>query len=129
MEMEGRKIAGGGAEAEAVVSTEAVSFYGGVDTKAGTIVDQGHPLDGQKISGKVLVIPTGKGSTVGSYSIYEMKKLGTAPAAIILKDVDTVVAVGVIISEIPCVDQIDIGKIKTGDKVRVDGDNGKVEVA
>ena len=62
----------------------------------------------------------GKGSTVGSYTLYRMKKNGTAPAGMINKECETVVAVGAIISEIPCVDKIDISKIKTGDKVRIE---------
>jgi uncharacterized protein len=72
------------------------------------------------VKGKILVFPTGKGSTVGSYTLYRMKKNGTAPAAIVNRECETVVAVGVIISEIPCVDKIDIAKIKTGSHVQVE---------
>ena len=129
MIMKGRKIAGGVAEGEAMVSMEAISFYGSVEPETGKVVEKGHPLEGQCVTGKVLVFPSGKGSTVGSYALYQMKKLGKAPIAIINKDIDTIIAVGVIISEIPCVDQIDIEKIKTGDKVVVVADEGKVEVS
>jgi predicted aconitase with swiveling domain len=68
----------------------------------------------------------GKGSTVGSYTLYRMKKNGTAPAGMINKECETVVAVGAIISEIPCVDKIDISKIKTGAKVIVE--NGIIKI-
>jgi predicted aconitase with swiveling domain len=129
MILQGRKVAKGRAEAEAVVSEDAISFYGGVEPETGKVVEKGHSLEGQVITGKVLVFPTGKGSTVGSYAIYQMKKLGTAPAAIVNKEIETIVAVGAIIAGIPCVDQIDIGKMKTGDKVVVDADSGRVEVA
>ena len=129
MILEGRKVAKGNAEGEAIVSTDGISFYGGVEPETGKVVEKGHPLEGQSVTGKILVFPTGKGSTVGSYTLYDMKKRGTAPAAIINKEIETIVAVGAIISEIPCVDKIDIEKIKTGDKVTVDAEAGKVEVA
>jgi predicted aconitase with swiveling domain len=75
----------------------------------------------------VLVFPQGKGSTVGSYTLYRMKKAGTAPAAIINKECETIVAVGVIISEIPCVDKVDIGQLRDGMKAEVDGEQGIVK--
>ncbi len=127
MILKGRKVAKGTAEGEALVSTEGISFYGGVDPETGIVAEKGHPLEGQSVTGKVLVFPTGKGSTVGSYVIYDMSKRGTAPAAIVNKEIETIIAVGAIISGVPCVDRIDIEKIKNGDRVRVDGDNGTVE--
>jgi predicted aconitase with swiveling domain len=127
--MKGRKIFGGKTEGEALVSKEGISFYGGVDPDTGVVTEKGHPLEGQNITGKVLVFPVGKGSTVGSYTIYRLKKNGKAPAAIINRECETVVAVGAIISEIPCVDQIDIEKIKTGDKLKINADEGIVEHA
>jgi predicted aconitase with swiveling domain len=129
MLLEGRKVAKGNAEGVALVSTDGISFYGGVEPETGKVVEKGHPLEGQSVTGKILVFPTGKGSTVGSYTMYQMKKLGTAPAAIINKEIETIVAVGAIISEIPCVDKIEIEKIKTGDKVTVDADQGSVDVS
>ena len=129
MILEGRKVANGKASGEALVSTDGISFYGGVEPETGKVVEKGHPLEGQSVTGKILVFPTGKGSTVGSYTIYDMKKRGTAPVAIINKEIETIVAVGAIISEIPCVDKIDIEQIKTGDKVVVDADAGTVDVA
>jgi predicted aconitase with swiveling domain len=79
------------------------------------------------MAGRVLVFPTGKGSTVGSYTLYRMAKEGTAPAAIVNAESEAIVAVGAIISNIPMVDQVDIAFIKTGDLVRVDGDVITVE--
>jgi hypothetical protein len=128
MKLEGRKIYKGIAEADAIVTKDAISFYGGVDPDSGEVVEVGHELEGQTISGKVLVFPTGKGSTVGSYTMYRMKKNNTAPAAIVNEQIDTIIAVGCIISEIPCVDQINIGNIKTGQKVIVNGSEGTIEV-
>ena len=128
MKLQGRKISKGSAEGEAIVTSEGISFYGGVDPESAVVVEKGHPLEGKSVAGKVLVFPQGKGSTVGSYSIYRLKKAGKAPAAIINKECETIVAVGAIISEIPCVDHIEIEKIEDGMKVKVDADNGSVEI-
>jgi len=126
MELKGRTISKGVAEGEAITTTQPISFYGGVDPNTSEIIEKGHELQGKKVKGKILVFPNGKGSTVGSYTLYRMKKSGTAPAGIINKECETVVAVGAIISEIPCVDKIDISKIKTGDFVRLE--NGVVRI-
>ena len=121
MELKGRIISKGKGEGEALATSQPISFYGGVDPNTGEIIEKGHELQGKSVKGKILVFPTGKGSTVGSYTLYRMKKNGTAPAGLINKECETVVAVGAIISEIPCVDKIDLSKIKTGDRIRIDG--------
>ena len=126
MELKGRTISKGVAEGEAITTTQPISFYGGVDPNTSEIIEKGHELQGKKVKGKILVFPNGKGSTVGSYTLYRMKKNSTAPAGIINKECETVVAVGTIISEIPCVDGIDISKLKTGDIVRLE--NGVVTI-
>lgn len=128
MKLKGRKIYKGIAEGEAIVTKDGISFYGGVDPDTGKVVEVGHELEGQSITGKILVFPTGKGSTVGSYTLYRMKKNNTAPAAIVNEQIDTIIAVGCIISEIPCVDKIDVNEIKTGQKMVVNGSEGTVEV-
>ena len=128
MKLKGRKIYKGLAEGEAIVTKDAISFYGGVDPETGKVVEVGHELEGQSIAGKILVFPTGKGSTVGSYTLFRMKKNNMAPAAIVNEQIDTIIAVGCIISEIPCVDKIDINEIKTGQKMVVNGSEGTVEV-
>ncbi|MCW3999953.1 MAG: DUF126 domain-containing protein [Candidatus Bathyarchaeota archaeon] len=122
MELKGRIIYKGKAEGEALVTSMPISFYGGVDPNSGEVIEKGHELQGQSIKGKVLVFPQGKGSTVGSYTLYRLKKNGAAPAAMINRETETIVAVGAIISEIPFVDKLDIGKIKTGSKVSVESD-------
>jgi len=126
MELKGRIIFRGIAEGEALTTSQPISFYGGVDPETSEILEKGHELQGKRIKGKILVFPTGKGSTVGSYTLYRLKKGGVAPAGIINKECETVVAVGAIISEIPCVDEIDISKIETGDIVRLE--NGVVTI-
>jgi len=124
--MKGKIIYPGKVKGKAIVSPEPIGFYGGVDVKTGEIIESGHPLEGRSIKGKILVFPHGKGSTVGSYIIYGLKKLGNAPLAIVTENIDTVTAVGVIISEIPCIDGVDIKKIRDGDIIEVNAEKGEV---
>ena len=124
--MKGRMISPGTAEGVAIVSTEPIGFYGGIDIKTGIVIEKDHPLEGESVKNKILIFPCGKGSTVGSYVIYGLKKNGVAPAGIINKETETIVATGVILAGIPCVDQIDIEKIKDGDTVLLDADNALV---
>ena len=125
--LSGRKIYGGQVTGEALVTSQGISFFGGVDPESGVVVEKGHELEGQSISGKILVFPTGKGSTVGSYTLYRLKKINKAPAAIINRECETITAVGCIIAEIPCVDQIAIEQIKNGTQLSVDGEKATVE--
>jgi len=126
MELTGRVINNGSAEGTALVSSKPISFYGGVDPDTGVITDKDSDIDGQSISGKILVFPYGKGSTVAPYTIYRLAKNKKAPLAMVNRECETIVAVGAIIADIPCVDKIDISQIKTGEQVRVDGN--RVEV-
>ena len=127
MILQGRTIYQGVAAGQALVTTQGISFFGGVDPETGVVVERGHELEGQSITGKVLVFPTGKGSTVGSYTLYRLKHNGLAPAAIINAVCETITAVGCIISEIPCVDQIAIEQISSDVLIRIDGGNVLVE--
>jgi predicted aconitase with swiveling domain len=122
MKIEGRIIKYGEVEGETVVSNEPIGFLGGVDPETGIVIEKGHPLEGKSIKGKVLVFSTGKGSTVGSYILYRMKKNNVAPLAIINEECEPITAVGAIISNIPCVDKIKINVFKTGDKIRIEGE-------
>jgi uncharacterized protein len=121
-QLRGRIIYKGTAEAEALVTSQPISFYGGVDPNTGVVIEKGHQLQGVSVASKILVFPQGKGSTVGSYTLYRLKKNGVAPAGMVNKECETIIAVGAIISEIPCVDKVDIAKIKTGDKIKIEAD-------
>ena len=127
VKMKGRIIKAGKAHGTALVSPEPIGFLGGVDPETGLVVEAGHCLHGERVTGRVLVFPTGKGSTVGSYTIYRMAAAGTAPAAIVNVESEAIVAVGAIIAGIPMVDQVDITQIESGDWVQVDGDSLVVE--
>ncbi len=131
MKINAHIVAHGKAGGEALVTSQPISFLGSIDTGTGTVVEKGHELEGKSIKGKVLVFPGGKGSTVGSYAIYQLKKNGAAPCAMINIKAEPIVAVGAIISGIPLVDRLEknpFGIIKTGDKVLVDAINGSVEI-
>ena len=119
LQLPARVVKAGQAEGEALVSSEPIGFLGGVDPDTGVVIEADHPLENQCIAGRVLVFPTGKGSTVGSYTLYRLARAGLAPAAIVNAEADPVVAVGAIIAEIPMVDQVDIARIRTGDRVQV----------
>jgi predicted aconitase with swiveling domain len=123
----GRMISPGKAEGEAVVSPEPIGFYGGIDPKTGIVIEKGHPLEGETVTGKILVFPRGKGSTVGSYVIYGLEKNGVGPKAIVNEETETIVATGVILAGVPCVDHIDISQFKMGDRLKVDAEQGTVE--
>ncbi len=124
--IKGKKITEGKATGELLVSMEPISFLGGVDPETGIIQDPRNDLKGKSISGKILAFPYGKGSTVGSYVIYQLKDNGKAPKAIINNRTETIVAVGSIISEIPMIGGIDVEDLNSGDTVTVDADNGEL---
>jgi uncharacterized protein len=128
MKLTGRSIFPGCAAGKALVSRQGISFFGGVDPETGMIVERGHELAGQCVQGTILVFPTGKGSTVGSYTLYRLKLHGVAPAAILNANCETITAVGCIISEIPCIDQIPIDQLKSGMNIEVDAENGIVQI-
>jgi predicted aconitase with swiveling domain len=125
MNWQGRTIYPGRACGESLVSTLAISFFGGIDPDTGIVVEKNHPLEGKCIAGKVLIFPTGKGSTVGSYTLYRLKKNGKAPCAIINSQCETITAVGCIIAEIPCIDSIPIQEIPDGILLEVAEENVK----
>ena len=127
--MRGRIINPGIAEGVAIVSNEPIGFYGGIDPKTGIVIEKGHQLEGECIKDKILIFPCGKGSTVGSYVIYGLKMNGVSPKAILNHEVETIVATGVILADIPSIDGINIEDYKTGDKIIVNGNKGTVEHA
>ena len=118
-QLHGRTIKAGNGKGIALVSPEPIGFLGGVDPETGSVIEKGHPLEGQSVSGRVLVFPTGKGSTVGSYTMYRLARNGLAPSAIVNAQSEAIVAVGAIISDIPMVDLVDVEQIHTGDTVTV----------
>jgi len=131
LEMNGRKVVAGRGAGEAIVSKRAISFFGGVDPRSGIVIEQGHDLEGRSIQGKVLIFPRGKGSTVGSYVIYGLRKYGAAPVAIVNIETEPIIIGGCVLARIPLVDRLDrnpVEAIRTGDWVEVEGNLGRVWV-
>ena len=126
-----KAVTGGVVEGEALVSQTAISFTGGMDPDTGIIRESGHELEGKSVSGKILVFPAGKGSTTGSWQYYAAFKRGVAPKGIINREAEGVVAISAIITGTPMVHELEqdpLAVIETGDIVRIDADNGIVEV-
>ncbi len=129
MQIKCHRVASGRASGPALVTGQAISFLGNVNPETGVVVDPAHELFGESIAGKVLVFPGGKGSTVGSYVIYQLKKRGLAPVAMINLLSEPIVAVGAVISGIPLVDRVgeEVLRIKSGTIVDVDADRELVQ--
>jgi predicted aconitase with swiveling domain len=125
-ELHGKCTVPGLVEGELVISREPISFLGDLDPKTGIIVAENHPLKGQSVKDKIFAFPCGKGSTVGSYVIFQMKKNGVAPKAIINQEAEAIVAVGAIISNSPMITGIKIDNLKTGSKIGLDCEKGIV---
>lgn len=118
----GRLIFGGTAAGRVLKSDAPLGLFGHLDPKTGIYREAGHPLDGCCVKGRVLAFPRAKGSTVGSYILYALRRSGKAPAAMILAECDTIVAVGAIIAEIPTVDRVDLSGLQNGALVEVNGE-------
>ncbi len=131
IQLKGRKVVGGKASGQAVVTGERFSFVGGVNPETGVVTEKGHQLEGQSIAKRVLIYTTGKGSTGGSTRLFEMVAEGVGPVALVNVKAEAVSTIGAIMAEIPVVDSLDQDPtevIRTGDWVEVDGDKGIVTV-
>ena len=126
-----RTISRGVAEGEVLITGDTISFLGNVDPETGIVVEPSHELYNKSIKDKIIVFPHGKGSTVGSYVLYQLSKNNVAPAAMINIESEPIVAVGAIISGIPLVDKLDIDPytfLKNGSQIKVDGNNSYIEI-
>jgi predicted aconitase with swiveling domain len=129
--LHGRKVVGGIAEGEALVTGETISGWGGVNPRDGTIIETRHELCGQSFKDKVLVFPGAKGSSGWSAVFHITRLTGTAPKALIFNEMTTKVALGAVVMRTPAITDMDrnpLDIIDTGDWVRVDADQGTVEV-
>lgn len=123
-----RRLVGGYGEGYILVSPEPISFFGGVDVSTGRITDPLNPVRGESIAGRILVFPRGKGSTVGSYTLYRLSRRRLAPSAMVCVEADPVVTVGAVLAGIPLLDKPESYPFKTGMYGRVYGDQGVVEI-
>jgi predicted aconitase with swiveling domain len=127
----GRKVVPGVAEGEALVTTDQISGWGGVDPRTGTVIETRHQLRGQSFAGKVLVFPGAKGSSGWSAQFHLARVMGTAPAAWLFNQMTTKMALGAVVSHAPAMTDFDVDPltvIRTGDWVRVDADAGVVTI-
>lgn len=130
MKVKGRCLNPGRADGEAIVTHIPFSFKGEIDPENGTVPSPSHELFGQSLRGKILICPTGKGSSENTNVAYETKVNGVAPAAIIVQRIEPVLAAAVIIADIPA---MEVSKnifeiINTGDHVKVDASEGTLEI-
>ncbi len=129
--LHGRAIVGGVAEGEALVTSERISGWGGIDPRTGTVIETRHSLAGVSFAGRVLVFPGAKGSSGWSGMFHMARVNGVAPAAMVFTTMGTKIALGALVTRVPSVTDLDgdpFAAIETGDWVRVDGDAGTVEV-
>lgn len=129
--LRGRKVVGGCAEGEALVTKDRISGWGGIDPRSGTVIETRHELKGVSFAGKVLVFPGAKGSSGWSSQFHVARLAGKAPIAMVFNEMTTKIALGAVVAHAPSVtdfDQDPLQVIETGDWVKVDGDNGIVEV-
>jgi len=121
----------GKAEGIALVSKESMSFFSDVNYQTGEVVSAVHDLHGKNVKDVILVFRSAKGGTGTAMRIPEMKRIGTAPKGMINQLANPPVVEAAIMAGIPLVDRLDkdpIEIIETGDYIRIDGDNGIVEV-
>ena len=127
----GRKVVGGVAEGEALVTRDRISGWGGIDPRTGTVIETRHELRGQSFAGKVLVFPGAKGSSGWSAMFHVARLMGTAPAAMLFNEMTTKIALGAVVTHAPSLTDFDrdpLDCIETGDWVRVDAERGIVEI-
>ncbi len=129
--LHGRKVVGGSAEGEALVTKETITGWGGIDPVKGIIIDHHHELSGRSFKGKVLVFRGAKGSSGWSTRFHVTRLAGTAPAALLFNEMTTKIALGAVVMHSPALtdfDQNPLEMIETGDWVKVDADKGTVEI-
>ena len=129
--LKGRKVFGGVAEGPAIVMQDALGGMGVYDVATGTVTEPGNAWEGEVVTGKVLVYKTGKGSSSWAGWYEAMASAGTGPAAHVITKSNSQTALGVVVSRVPAVTDLDrdpTEAINTNDWVKVDGDRGTVEV-
>jgi len=98
--MEGRILVEGHARGPALVLEEPLSFWGGLDPATGEIVEANHPQRGSVVTGTILVMPSGRGSSSSATVLAEAIRAGTAPAGIVLGEPDDIIVIGALVAEV-----------------------------
>lgn len=129
--LKGRKVVGGRAEGEALVTTETISGWGGINERTGTVIERRHEMRGVSFAGKILVFPGAKGSSGWSAYFHMTRLNGVQPQAMIFTRMTTKIALGAVVTRVPAITELDqdpLVVIETGDWVVVDADAGTVTV-
>ncbi|MFT8362174.1 MAG: DUF126 domain-containing protein [Sporolactobacillus sp.] len=125
------KVSEGVIEGEVLISSDDLCFYL-VDPETGKVIENNHALEGQSVADKILIFPSGKGSSVvQADGMYQLKMTEKGPKALVIRYPDTVLVASSIIMELPVVDKVDEAfyeKIKNGDRVRVDATNESLTI-
>lgn len=133
---EGRSLVAGEARGLALVLDEPLSFWGGVDPETGRVIDVHHPQLGVTVTGRVLVMPSGRGSSSSSSVLVESIRAGTGPVAIVMREPDPIVALGAIVVRelygtrfpVVVVDEATYGSLRTDAIVTVRADDARAIV-
>jgi uncharacterized protein len=128
--MQSRPLVAGAAQGSAFVLTEPLSLWGGLNAETGEITDRHHPASGATVTAQVLVMPAGRGSSSASSVLLEAIRLGTAPAAIITREVDGILALGAVVAcevygvamPVLVVSADDYAQLRTGQRISVQED-------
>ncbi|MHA2363447.1 MAG: aconitase X swivel domain-containing protein [Candidatus Hodarchaeales archaeon] len=118
-------------EGQALVTDQPITFLGFVDKETGEIVEDGHPLNGEKLDNKIFIFPKGIGSTVAPYVLVNLKRNNCAPRAIINRESDSGTIAGASTSRIPLIYRLNMDPteiIKSGDWIKINVDSGKATV-
>jgi predicted aconitase with swiveling domain len=129
--LHGRKVVGGYAEGEALVTRDTISGWGGINPLTGTVIETRHALRGQSFKDKILVFPGAKGSSGWSAAFHVTRITGTAPRALVFNQMTTKIALGAVVMRVPSITDLDqdpLLVIQTGDWVTVDADRGVLEI-
>lgn len=120
-----RRVYKGKGEGEVLLSKDAICFYL-CDPETGVVIEEGHALHGKSVAGKILVVKSGKGSSVVMMDgLYQLKMRGNLPAAIVVDEVEPVLVSCCVVAEVPVVDRLEENPytvLKDGDRVVVDAD-------
>jgi uncharacterized protein len=130
-----RVLVGGSARGEALVLEQPLSLWGGVDPETGTIIDRRHPQAGASVTGRVLVMPFGRGSSSSSTVLAECIRAHTAPSAIVLLERDPILALGAAVAQelygrsvpVVVIDDDDYARIRTGDTVTIEAGSDRAD--
>ena len=129
--LHGRKAVGGCAEGEALVTKHTISGWGGINPLEGVIVERRHELRNQSFKDRILVFPSGKGSSGWSQLFHVTRLASTSPKAMIIKEINSLTGLGAVVMNVPTMTDLDRDPaevISNGDWVKVDADRGIVEV-